>query len=99
MRKEIELLARVQECGSVVHLHGVYESESHIYIVMELCLGGDLERILEVSWAQAPTLAWEAACISSVGLPEGALLGCCLPGWPAWWQPQACFGLLQGGRR
>lgn len=47
VRKEIELLARVQECGSVVHLHGVYESECHIYIVMELCLGGDLERILE----------------------------------------------------
>ncbi len=63
MRKEIELLARVQECGSVVHLHGVYESESHIYIVMELCLGGDLERILEVSWAQAQAQAWEHACI------------------------------------
>ena len=67
MRKEIELLAQVQECGSVVHLHGVYESESHIYIVMELCLGGDLERILEVSWAQVQAQAWEPACISSAG--------------------------------
>ena len=49
IRKEVELMASIQDCGNVVGLHGVYEDDAQVYVVMELCSGGDLERILEVS--------------------------------------------------
>ena len=48
IRKEIELMGSLQECGNVVRLHGVYEDDAQVYVVMELCSGGDLERVLEV---------------------------------------------------
>lgn len=48
IRKEIELMGSIQECNNVVRLHGVYEDDLQVYLVMELCSGGDLERILEV---------------------------------------------------
>ena len=48
IRKEVELMGSIQDCGNVVGLHGVYEDDAQVYVVMELCSGGDLERILEV---------------------------------------------------
>lgn len=48
IRKEIELMGSLHECGNVVRLHGVYEDDAQVYVVMELCSGGDLERVLEV---------------------------------------------------
>lgn len=47
IRKEVELMASIQDCGNVIGLHGVYEDDAQVYVVMELCSGGDLERILE----------------------------------------------------
>ena len=49
IRKEVELMGTIQDCCNVVGLHGVYEDDAQVYVVMELCNGGDLERILEVS--------------------------------------------------
>lgn len=49
IRKEVELMGSIQDCGNVVGLHGVYEDDAQVYLVMELCSGGDLERVLEVS--------------------------------------------------
>ena len=49
IRKEVELMGSIQDCGNVVGLHGVYEDDVQVYVVMELCSGGDLERVLEVS--------------------------------------------------
>jgi len=49
IRKEVELMDSIQDCGNVVGLHGVYEDDAQVYLVMELCSGGDLERVLEVS--------------------------------------------------
>lgn len=48
IRKEIEVMASIQDCGNVIRLHGVYEDDAQVYLVMELCNGGDLERVLEV---------------------------------------------------
>lgn len=47
IRKEVELMGSIQDCGNVVGLHGVYEDDVQVYVVMELCSGGDLERVLE----------------------------------------------------
>ena len=56
IRKEVELMASIQDCGNVIGLHGVYEDDAQVYVVMELCSGGDLERILEVSNADSIAL-------------------------------------------
>ena len=48
IRKEIELMGSIQDNGNVIGLHGVYEDDAQVYLVMELCSGGDLERVLEV---------------------------------------------------
>lgn len=47
IRKEVELMGSIQDCGNVIGLHGVYEDDAQVYLVMELCSGGDLERVLE----------------------------------------------------
>lgn len=49
IRKEVDIMGTIQECSNVIGLHGVYEDDAQVYIVMELCNGGDLERVLEVS--------------------------------------------------
>ena len=55
IRKEVDLMGTIQECSNVIGLHGVYEDDAQVYVVMELCSGGDLERVLEVSFALAQT--------------------------------------------
>ena len=45
---EVELLTRIQSCPNVARLDSVYEDESAVFIVLELCLGGDLENLVEV---------------------------------------------------
>ena len=49
IRKEVDIMGTIQDCSNVIGLHGVYEDDVQVYIVMELCNGGDLERVLEVS--------------------------------------------------
>ena len=49
IRKEVDIMGTIQECSNVIGLHGVYEDDYQVYVVMELCNGGDLERVLEVS--------------------------------------------------
>jgi serine/threonine protein kinase len=46
--QEVELLSRVQSCGNVARLQSVFEDDERVYIVLELCQGGDLEQLLEV---------------------------------------------------
>ena len=48
--REIDLLTKLQECCNVIQLLTVYEDEEHAYLVCELCKGGDLEKILLVSF-------------------------------------------------
>ncbi len=46
--QEVELLTRVQTCANVARLQTVFEDDARVYIVLELCQGGDLETLLDV---------------------------------------------------
>lgn len=48
LAREIDLLAKLQDCCNVVQLLTVYEDDQHAYLVCEFCRGGDLERVLMV---------------------------------------------------
>ena len=41
-------IRRLQNSGNAVELKGVYEDSNSVYIVMEECLGGDLEQLMDV---------------------------------------------------
>ena len=56
--QEVELLSRVQSCGNVARLQSVFEDDERVYIVLELCQGGDLEQLLEV---RLPGTFWTPA--------------------------------------
>lgn len=44
---EVAVLALCSGCARVVRLHEVYETPSEVAIVLELCVGGELQRVLE----------------------------------------------------
>ncbi|KAJ0964180.1 hypothetical protein J5N97_029302 [Dioscorea zingiberensis] len=47
VRREVKILQALQGHENVVHFHNAYEDDSYVYIVMELCEGGELlDRIL-----------------------------------------------------
>lgn len=45
---EVNILSRVQQCSNVARLHAVYEDDTNVYIVQEVCRGGDLDALLAV---------------------------------------------------
>lgn len=47
LRKEIKLLTACQESRNVVQFLGAFEDDSHVYLVTEICNGGNLEDLLE----------------------------------------------------
>jgi calcium-dependent protein kinase len=47
LKKELDVLQRLQASGNAVELLGTYEDHNCVYIVMEECRGGDLETLLE----------------------------------------------------
>ena len=65
IRKEVDIMGTIQDCSNVIGLHGVYEDDAQVYVVMQLCNGGDLERVLEVSCRLShickPYLPWSYA--------------------------------------
>ncbi|RVE43226.1 hypothetical protein evm_012106 [Chilo suppressalis] len=44
---EVAVLALCSDCTRVVRLHEVYETRSEVAIVLELCAGGELQRLLD----------------------------------------------------
>jgi calcium-dependent protein kinase len=42
VRKEVRIMQRLSGQLNVVNLHGIYESSSYVFLVMDLCSGGDL---------------------------------------------------------
>ena len=48
IQREIDVLDDLRGCDSVVQLQGSYQLEDKMYIVTELCKGGDLESYLKV---------------------------------------------------
>lgn len=51
LRREIDTLRALDGCASAIAFEDAFESESHVYLVMEVCNGGDLETLLKVRWS------------------------------------------------
>ncbi|XP_053626136.1 serine/threonine-protein kinase 17A [Plodia interpunctella] len=47
IQHEVAVLALCNDCTRVVRLHEVYETRSEVAIVLELCAGGELQRLLD----------------------------------------------------
>ncbi|VVC98397.1 unnamed protein product [Leptidea sinapis] len=47
IQHEVAVLALCSDCSRVVRLHEVYETRSEVAIVLELCAGGELQRLLD----------------------------------------------------
>jgi serine/threonine protein kinase len=47
MVKEIQFQRKMRDCGNVLKLYKVYESDQYIYLVMEYLDGGTLGELLE----------------------------------------------------
>lgn len=50
--KEVSIMQRLQESPNVIRLVGCYETDVEAMIVCELCSGGDLQKLSEVSVMQ-----------------------------------------------
>lgn len=61
----VAAICRLQASGNAVELLGTFEDRSCVYIVMEECHGGDLETLLEVSFAPLRVWAWDQGMLSS----------------------------------
>lgn len=53
IQQEIDITRSMQGVPGVIRMHGVYEDDKNVYIVTELCQGGDLEQYLRVHGAMA----------------------------------------------
>ena len=51
-------MARMQSCPNVVQLLTAFEDQDCLYIVTDLCRGGDLERVLQVLLLPPEFLLW-----------------------------------------
>ena len=47
--KEVDIMTRMQDCANVVRLLGLYETGGEVMLVTELCVGGDLQKLSDVS--------------------------------------------------
>lgn len=47
--KEVAVMQELQGCPSMVRLLACYEDDQEVQVVMELCGGGDLQQLSEVS--------------------------------------------------
>jgi hypothetical protein len=61
IHKEASILSRLQESPNVIQLLGLYEHESEVLVVTELCKGGDLQKLFEVRQAAARARVLPAA--------------------------------------
>lgn len=72
IRRELEVLRRLSGSLNVVRLIDVYEDEQSVYVVQELCKGGELwhrigerhysERTVSLSWQRQPEHVLECCC-------------------------------------
>lgn len=71
LQREVMHWKQLQDCQQVVQLEGVYEDDDYLYIVQELCTGGDVQHFIqkrrnlteyEASQIITPILKMLAAC-------------------------------------
>lgn len=48
LRREIDTLRALDGCASAIAFEGAFESAKHVYLVMDVCHGGDIETLLKV---------------------------------------------------
>lgn len=60
LQQEIDVMYDLQEVPSVAGILGSYQVDDRMYIVMELCQGGDLENFLK---SNGPLLEWQMAMV------------------------------------
>ncbi|KAJ8906660.1 hypothetical protein NDN08_003150 [Rhodosorus marinus] len=49
IRREIDIMRSIKEHRHIVRTYGAYEDEKHVYIVLELCTGGDMfHRLIKI---------------------------------------------------
>lgn len=48
LRREIDTLRALDGCPSSIAFEGAFETDGHVYLIMEVCHGGDLETLLKV---------------------------------------------------
>lgn len=49
--KEVHINERLQDCPNVVRLEACFEEENEVLLVTELCKGGDLQKLSDVSYS------------------------------------------------
>ena len=58
IRRETSFMARLQASPYVVQLLDKFETEQEVHLVTELCRGGDLRQVVEVSRGQVHCGGW-----------------------------------------
>lgn len=54
VKREVRVLRKLRGTPEVAHMYGVYEDDLHVYIVLELCTGGEvLDRLAMISYTEA----------------------------------------------
>lgn len=84
IRREIDTLRSLDGCASAIMFEGAYESDQFVYLVMDVCHGGDLETLFKVCKpfeSRQPALGVSAAhrlpdLTTMHGLTSIACLGC-----------------------
>jgi hypothetical protein len=61
--QQVGILQKMQACRNAVRLLGCYEARSEVMVVTDLCSGGDLQKLSDVSCVASGCLA--ACCLLS----------------------------------
>jgi calcium-dependent protein kinase len=68
---------RLNNCSNVTHLHAVYQDAASVYLVQELCTGGDLQTLLDSQGILSEHEAAQAALGILTTLEQCHHLGIC----------------------
>lgn len=58
--KEVGILQTMQSCRNTVRLLGCFESNEEVMVVTQLCSGGDLQKLSDVSLTSCSRCWWMA---------------------------------------
>ena len=76
LKQEIAIMGKLKNSLNVIHFHEAFEDDMYVYMVMELCQGGDLvHRILKGSvFAEEDAKPYMVSARAAARLPKG--VGC-----------------------